>query len=370
MMSQQEFFELADRYLRDEMVKEERSSFESFCAENPSFSAQLAQHRQFLDTLQSSETRIDFKNQLAQSAKNYHRSQQHTRVIPMKQTKIVSLWAKLKASSLVAAAVAVLAVFSTLWLSGYYKNIDKANTDYSALKRDMNNVKKDVIEHNAALKSINNKSSKANEASASQFGATGFMVSNNGYVVTNYHVVSGADSIYLQNNKGESYKAQVIHSDPANDLAILLIEDTNFKIGKTLPYTFKTGASDLGEDIYTIGFPRDEAVYGQGYLSSATGYAGDTIAYQISIPVNPGNSGGPVMDTKGNVIGIISGKQRGIDGAAFAIKTKSILKALDEIPADSLQGQVKLNKKNMLSGLSRTEQIKRLQDYIYMVKVY
>src|SRR5690606_31384081 len=103
MMSQQEFFELADRYLRDEMVKEERSSFESFCAENPSFSAQLAQHRQFLDTLQSSETRIDFKNQLAQSAKNYHRSQQHTRVIPMKQTKIVSLWAKLKASSLVAA---------------------------------------------------------------------------------------------------------------------------------------------------------------------------------------------------------------------------------------------------------------------------
>ncbi|CDS95768.1 putative protease Do (fragment) [Sphingobacterium sp. PM2-P1-29] len=43
---------------------------------------------------------------------------------------------------------------------------------------------------------------------------------------------------------------------------------------------------------------------------------------------------------------------------------------MDEIPADSLQGQVKLNKKNMLSGLSRTEQIKRIQDYIYMVKVY
>ena len=370
MMSQQEFFELADRYLRDEMVKEERSSFESFCAENPSFLAQLTQHREFLNNLKETQARVDFKQQLAQAAKGYHQSHHQAQVIPMKQTKIVSLWAKLKASSLVAAAVAVVAVFSTLWISGYYKNIDKANTDYSALKRDMNNVKKDVNEHNAALKSINNKSTKANEASASQFGATGFMVSNNGYVVTNYHVVSGADSIYLQNNKGESYKAQVIHSDAANDLAILLIEDVNFKRGKALPYTFKTGASDLGEDIYTIGFPRDEAVYGQGYLSSATGYAGDTIAYQISIPVNPGNSGGPVMDTKGNVIGIISGKQRGIDGAAFAIKTKSILKALDEIPADSLQGQVKLNKKNMLSGLSRTEQIKRLQDYIYMVKVY
>lgn len=206
MMSQQEFFELADRYLRDEMVKEERSSFESFCAENPSFSAQLTQHREFVNNLKATQARVDFKQQLAQVAKGYHKSHHQAQVIPMKQTKIVSLWAKLKASSLVAAAVAVVAVFSTLWISGYYKNIDKANTDYSALKRDMNNVKKDVNEHNAALKNINNKSTKANEASASQFGATGFMVSNNGYVVTNYHVVSGADSIYLQNNKENRIK--------------------------------------------------------------------------------------------------------------------------------------------------------------------
>jgi len=149
------------------------------------------------------------------------------------------------------------------------------------------------------------------------------------------------------------------------------IRDDNFKAAKNLPYTFKSTASDLGEDIYTIGFPRDEAVYGQGYLSSATGYAGDTIAYQISIPVNPGNSGGPVLDNRGNVIGIISGKQTGIDGAAFAIKTKMLIDAINDIPADSLQGKIILNsRKNNLAGLARTEQIKHLRDYIYMVKVY
>src|SRR5690606_30339580 len=202
------------------------------------------------------------------------------------------------------------------------------------------------------------------------FGATGFMLTNDGYVVTNNHVINGADSVHLQNSKGQSFRAKIVFSDPIKDLAILHIDDDNFKTPKNVPYTFKKQKSDLGEDIYTIGFPRDEAVYGQGYLSSNTGYAGDTIAYQISIPVNPGNSGGPVLDHHGNVIGIISGKQKGIDGAAFAIKTKELIETLNRIPTDSLKGNIVLNNKNTLTHLPRTEQIKRLQDYIYIVKVF
>ncbi len=368
-MNQKEFFELADQYLRGELSAEEQAAFESFCAEHPSYAAQLQQHREFVAHMKETSHRIDFKNVLAQSAKEYHKTQSKTtKVVPMKQSTVISLWERIKASSLVAAVVAVFAVFGTLWLSGYYSNLEKASSDYSALRRDMNNVKKNVNAHNAAIKDINDK--KSVKGAESQFGATGFMLTTDGYVVTNYHVVSGADSIYLQNNKGESYKAQIVHTDPSKDLAILYIADKNFKKVKSLPYTFKTSTSDLGEDIYTIGFPRDEAVYGQGYLSSSTGYAGDTIAYQISVPVNPGNSGGPVLDSRGNVIGIISGKQRGIDGAAFAIKTKSILNALAEIPTDSLVTGLKINKKSSLAGLPRTEQIKKMQDYIYMVKVY
>lgn len=368
-MNQSEFFEWADQYLRGELAAAEEAAFESFCAEHPSYAAQLQQHRDFIAHMKETSQRLDFKNALAKSAKEYHQSQSRTtKVVPMKQSAVISLWERIKASSLVAAVVAVFAVFGTLWLSGYYSNLEKASSDYSALRRDMNNVKKNVNAHNAAIRDINDK--KSVTAGESQFGATGFMLTTDGYVVTNYHVISGADSIYLQNSKGESYKAQVVHTDASKDLAILYIADKNFKKVKSLPYTFKTSTSDLGEDIYTIGFPRDEAVYGQGYLSSSTGYAGDTIAYQISVPVNPGNSGGPVLDSKGNVIGIISGKQRGIDGAAFAIKTKSIMNAIAAIPTDSLSAEVKINKKNTLAGLPRTEQIKKLQDYIYMVKVY
>ena len=183
-------------------------------------------------------------------------------------------------------------------------------------------------------------------------------------------MVNGADSIHLQNNKGQTYKAEVIHTDKEKDLAILYINDKTFESDKSVPYTFKKLKSDIGEDIFTLGFPRDEAVYGQGYLSSYTGYGGDTIAYQISIPVNPGNSGGPVLDNQGNVVGIISGKQKGIDGAAFAIKTKELIQTLNRIPAESLKGNIILNNKNTLANLSRTEQIKKLQDFVYIVKVY
>jgi len=365
-MSQQEFFELADKYLREELNTVEKEAFEIFCAENPSYATQFSSHTSFLTKMQEAAQRRQVKNTLLQVAHSYHKNNPAHKT--ESQTRVISLWEKLRINVPVAAAVAIVAVFSTLWLSGYYKTIEKTTSDYSALKREINTVQRNINAHNVELRNM--KDGQSSTTNVEQFGATGFMLTNDGYVVTNYHVIQGADSIYLQNNKGDSFKAQVIHTDATKDLAILFIQDPEFKNRKKLPYSFKSAISDLGEDIYTIGFPRDEAVYGQGYLSSATGYAGDTISYQISVPVNPGNSGGPVLDNKGNIIGIISGKQTGIDGAAFAIKTKTLLNAINEIPVDSLQGKININKRNALAGLGRTEQIKQMQNYIYMVKVY
>lgn len=368
-MSEQEFMTLADVYLRNEMEDAERVAFERYCEENPEVAERLATHRLFLAQLREHADRAVFKKALASVSVKYQTSAPASPGDGRREPLIVTLWNKFKINSLVAASVAILAVFSTLWLSGYYKTIEKASSYYSALRRDMNTVKKNVNAQNAVIRNINNEQQKGSQP-AGHFGATGFIVSPNGYVVTNYHVVRGADSVHLQNTKGQSFKANVIYIDPANDLAMLHIVDTAFKSLKSVPYTFKEATSDIGEDVYTIGFPRDEVVYGQGYLSSRTGYAGDTTAYQISIPVNPGNSGGPVLDSKGHVIGIISGKQTGIDGASFAIKTEALLKSISEIPMDSLENKLVINKKNTLNGLARTDQIKRIQDYVYMVKVF
>ncbi len=355
-MNRQEFLELADQYLNGELSENEMLSFEQMCEEDKELGSLFQSHRDFLLDFEQQQKREHFKNSLTEVMQT-----------SASQPFIYKMWKKLKINAVAAAAVAILSSLATLYLTGYFSTIRKATSDYSALKREVNNVKRNVNAHQDAIKNISKENAPQE---ALHFGATGFMLTKDGYVVTNYHVVNGADSIHLQNAAGSIYKASIVHLDQEKDIAILHITDTSFKTANNIPYTFKRQNLDLGEDIFTIGYPRDEAVYGEGYLSSATGYTGDTTAYQISIPVNPGNSGGPVLDRNGNIIGIISGKQKSLDGAAFAIKTKALIETLNRIPKESLKGNIVLSSKNSLNHLPRTEQIKKLQDFIYMVKVY
>jgi S1-C subfamily serine protease len=278
-------------------------------------------------------------------------------------TLLSVLWAKYRKNLAVAATVAIFMTLITLFSTGQF-NSDERGSNYSELKRDMENIKRSQTDLIKNIKS--NKQTK----DIIQYSGTGFALSSNGYLVTNYHVIKGADSVYVQNNKGESFKVETLYIDPEFDIAVLQIKDTTFKNLAAVPYTFKKTNSDLGEDVYTIGYPKDDVVYGKGYLSSSTGFGGDSIAYQISIPVNPGNSGGPLMDSRGNVIGIVSGKQTQADGAAFAVKSDFLMRAVSNIPQDSLKQKITINKKNTLAGLNRTQQIKKMQDYIFMVKVY
>ncbi|RZK59119.1 MAG: serine protease [Pedobacter sp.] len=122
--------------------------------------------------------------------------------------------------------------------------------------------------------------------------------------------------------------------------------------------------------VYTLGYPKDDVVLGDGYVSSKTGLNGDTVAYQVAIPVNPGNSGGPLLDNSGNVVGVINGKETKTDGAAFAVKSKYIMEALNAIPQDSLSRRVAYGKRSSLLGLKRNQQVQKIQDYVFMIKVY
>ena len=77
-----------------------------------------------------------------------------------------------------------------------------------------------------------------------------------------------------------------------------------------------------------------------------------------------------VLDSHGNLVGVIKSKQNQADGPTFAIKAKYLCKVLQAIPADSIHNAVNLAPKSSMYGLSRTQQLKKLQSYIFMVKVY
>ncbi len=359
MNSEIELIKRIEAYLFKEMSLKELNDFDFEKTQNPSIDDKISQHKLFLKSIESYGNRKKLIEEM-----NLFHDEIDVEDLMESSTPVVSIWKKYRRSFAVAASVAIVVTLITLLSTGQF-NKKTQNISYSALKRDMESIKRS---QNALIREI--KSQNTSTVAPNQFGGTGFALSSSGYLITNYHVVEGADSIYVQNNKGESFKVQSIYIDPAYDIAVLQIVDPLFTSLNPLPYTFKKLSSDLGENVYTIGYPRDDIVYGDGYLSSQTGFDGDSIAYQVSIPVNPGNSGGPLLDNKGNIIGIISGKQTLTDGAAFAIKSDFLLKAIDNIPQDSLTKKLIINKKNNLLGLTRTQQVKKMKDYIFMVKVY
>ncbi|RYY21603.1 MAG: serine protease, partial [Sphingobacteriaceae bacterium] len=233
--------------------------------------------------------------------------------------------------------------------------------------RDLDNVKRS---QNALIRDINVKSNHRTNLDPGNFGGTGFAVNTSGDIITNYHVIDGADSVYVQNSNGESYKATTIYTNKDYDLAVLHITDSTFKHLSAVPYAFKKSKGNLGEAVFTMGYPKDSVVVGMGYLSSFTGFENDSLAYQVAVPVNQGNSGSPLIDSYGNIIGIIKGKQEQVDGAAFATKSTYLVKALQEVPADSSGKKMIFSSKNSLSKMNREQQLKKLQNYVFMVKVY
>ncbi len=362
MNSEIDLIKKIESYLHQEMSAEEAVSFEKERKSNSALDHKVISHLDFLKSLKS----YGELNELKLAMNAIHDEMAIDTLLESlreKPTKVTVMWSRYRKNLAVAATVAIFMTLITLFSTGQFSQEHGSN--YSELKRDMETIKRSQT---ALIRNI--KTSSQQPKDVSQYSGTGFALSSDGYIVTNYHVVKGADSIYVQNSKGDSFKAEPLYIDPAFDIAILQIKDIAFKHLSAVPYTFKKTNADLGEDVYTIGYPKDDVVYGKGYLSSATGFGGDSIAYQISIPVNPGNSGGPLMDTKGNVIGIVSGKQTQADGAAFAVKSDYLLKAVHSIPQDSLKQKIVIGKKNLLAGLNRTQQIKKMQDYIFIVKVY
>ncbi len=338
----------------------------------------MNEERELTDTLDRYGRRVVFKEKLArvEASVDMDAMREQARLLaqatdaPIQPIgRVRNYWRTHRPTFAVAAAVAIMTTFATLVFVKYYRNANQQQEQYSMLRRDVQAIKKS---QNRILDGLSVRRKSLITVNPGQVAGSSFMLTPDGYLVTNNHIVQGADSVYVQSQSGDVYKARVVYTNRGYDLAILSVaDDSTFRPAKSLPYGFDPRPSDLGERVFTLGFPRDEIVYGEGYLSSGTGYRNDSTAYQVAISVNPGNSGGPLLDAQGNVVGIISGKQVSTEGASFAIKTDYLYRAIEAIPNDSLKGgPIKLNRRTSLNRLPRTQQIKRVQQNVFMVKVF
>lgn len=200
---------------------------------------------------------------------------------------------------------------------------------------------------------------------------TGFGVSSDGMIVTNYHVINGARSIKLRGINSDfkkTYKAKVLVSDKNNDLALIQIDENGFVALDSIPFTIKTTLSGVGENIFVLGYPLrasmgDEIKLTNGIVSSKTGFQGDITSYQISAPVQPGNSGGPVFDNQGNLIGIINAKHTGAENASYAIKSGYLTGLIQLLPRSP-----NLPTTNLLADKSLTQQVELVKKFVYIIE--
>lgn len=209
----------------------------------------------------------------------------------------------------------------------------------------------------------------SNTNKGSSWTGTGFALKN-GYIVTNNHVVDGASSILVQGINGTTveYMAEVVAVDKNNDLALIRINDHRFDGFGSIPYSIKETLCDVGSDVFVLGYPLtsymgEEIKLTNGIISSRSGYQGDITTYQISAPVQPGNSGGPMFDKNGNIVGVVNAGIPGAENVGYAIKTSFLYNLINSSVSSTI-----IPRNNTISTMSLSEKVKVLRNYTFYIK--
>lgn len=269
-------------------------------------------------------------------------------------------------------------VYDIVWLDSEDPNDNVSGiATYSDRILTINNVN-NKAEELKLIKTYPNKGERQNLSSVSEEGLTlsatgsGIMIAD-GIIATNYHVIENANKtevILNVNGIQTAFDSRILCVDKINDLALLSIKDKQYHGYNTPPFKILPNAMDVGTSVFTMGFPLsnflgEEMKVTDGIISSKSGYNGNIVTYQITVPIQPGNSGGALFDKKGNLVGITNAGVPGAENVSYAIKSSYLLNLIDSAPIN-IDVQI---------GQDSTEQelsilVKKLSPFVVYIKVY
>jgi S1-C subfamily serine protease len=204
---------------------------------------------------------------------------------------------------------------------------------------------------------------------------SGFFISRQGHIVTNYHVVEETSELFtklLINGNVEKLPLKVVAKDKVNDLAILKVDKAGFDLGKDIPYGFEYNTVDVGEEVFTLGYPMvdvmgEELKFTDGKISAKSGIDGDITTYQITTPIQSGNSGGPLFqEESGNIVAVVCAtlnrEMFNGENVNYAIKS-NLLKTLIESSSDP----IKINTVTAAKEMKLSDRIKLYREFMPII---
>jgi Trypsin-like peptidase domain len=213
---------------------------------------------------------------------------------------------------------------------------------------------------------------KAEDVHEVSFG-TGWPTQH-GYVITNQHVINGKKKITVVSTSGKKFSATVLIEDKINDLAVLQVEHPD-KLPPALPIA--NASARTGSKVFTIGYPHPDVMgekpkLTEGIVNAISGYMDDPRILQISVPVQAGNSGGPLLNMNGEVVGIVTAKLSAVkmfnwtgdlpQNVNYAIKASYITALLKSVKEQSTVTKMLPVKRADLESLSS-----RIQNSVFLI---
>jgi len=363
-------FELAEAYLAGTMPQAEFLAIKERLAADKTFATEFYAATDLIRTATDSGKHKRFRSML----RDVHRVEQQA-ATEKKPARRIIFTPEFWRTASIAAGVAILTSTITIW--SLKPSINKSESRYNTISREVTGLKLEQAKQEQRQKELEMnldtkpKKSAGPTSDVAKTG-TGFALTNNGYFVTAYHVLHDddgyGDSVYIQNSDGQYFKASLVTFNAETDVAIMKVDKAGFRFGKgELPYGLTSSKANLGSKIFTLGYPADEVSYSEGYISARNGFDGNKLQYTLELPVGYGESGSPMIDASGNVLGLLTAVGAQSEERTYAVSSKAIFDLLHKLPDEKT---IKLPKASHMGRMSREQQIDKMEAYTFAVKVY